>query len=206
MMLGIALAALPLTAETEIVGDYTWTYRINGDTAEILGISPSTGAVTIPSTLGGKPVTSIGSDAFAGCSGLTSVTIGNGVTIIGYEAFRNCSGLTSVTIGDGVTSIGYYAFSGCSGLTSVTIGNGVTSIGFGAFYSCNDSLFDTRTISGVKLVDGWVVGYTDSPYHDYYLDLTGIRGIGDRAFYGCSGLTGVTIGDSVMGIGDEAFD
>ena len=275
MMYGIVLAALPLTAETEIVGDYTWTYRINGDSAVIEGISPSTGAVTIPSTLGGKPVTSIGSDAFAGCSGLTSVTIGNGVTrigewafygcnsltsvtipdsvtsigsdafsgcsgltsveipdgiisiedgafsgcteltsvtipdsvtSIGYYAFSGCSGLTSVTIGNGVTSIGYYAFSGCSGLTSVTIGNGVTSIGFGAFSGCSDSLFDTRTISGVKLVDGWVVGYTDSPYHYYYLDLTGIRGIGDRAFYGCSGLTGVTIGDSVMGIGDEAFD
>ena len=64
MMYGIALAALPLAAETEIVGDYTWTYRINGDTAEILGISPSTGAVTIPSTLGGKPVTSIRNYAF----------------------------------------------------------------------------------------------------------------------------------------------
>ncbi len=58
MMLAMAFAAaMPLMADTyytETVGDYTWTYRINGDTAEIYGggscaISPSpTGAVTIP--------------------------------------------------------------------------------------------------------------------------------------------------------------
>ena len=29
-------AAMPLVAETETVGCYTWTYRINGDTAEIM--------------------------------------------------------------------------------------------------------------------------------------------------------------------------
>ena len=69
-------------ADTETVNGYTWTYHINGDTVEIRGdyyidtISPTpTGAVTIPSALGGKPVTCIQSFVFRGCSGLTSVTI-----------------------------------------------------------------------------------------------------------------------------------
>ena len=72
IVLTAALAAtMPLMAETETVGGYTWTYRINGDTAEIFNnysaaISPSpSDALTIPSTLGGKTVTSIGSYAFA---------------------------------------------------------------------------------------------------------------------------------------------
>ncbi|MBP5410861.1 MAG: leucine-rich repeat protein, partial [Lachnospiraceae bacterium] len=95
------------------------------------------GAVTIPSTLGGKPVTSIGMFAFSGCRGLTSVTIPDSVTSIGEHAFSGCSGLTSVTIPNGVTSIGYIAFSGCSGLTSVTIPNSVTNIGGNAFYGCS---------------------------------------------------------------------
>ena len=109
---------------------YTWTYRINGDTAELYNgysaaISPSpTNAVSIPSMLGGKPVTSIGYRAFSGCSGLTSVTIPDGVTNIGDSVFCGCSRLTSVTIGNGVTSIGSGAFDGCSGLKSFTVDNG----------------------------------------------------------------------------------
>ena len=144
-------AALGAWAETETVGGYTWTYRTNGDTAQIYGtydshrtdryipaISPSpTGAVAIPSTLGGKPVTSIGDYAFDGCSGLTSVTIPNSVTSIGEYAFISCTNLTSVTIGKGVTSIGRWAFSGCSGLTSVTIPDSVTDIGDSAFSDCS---------------------------------------------------------------------
>ena len=141
---GFALTALSLFAETEKVGDYTWTYRINGDTAEICGqgyyspcISPKpTDAVTIPSTLGGKPVTSIGEFAFGGCSGLVSVTIPDGVTSIGEFAFYDCSRLTSVTIPDSVTSIGASAFYDCSRLTSITIPDSVTSIGDGAFFGC----------------------------------------------------------------------
>ena len=174
-------------ADTETVGGYTWTYWIDGDTAAIYedysaAISPSpTGAVTIPSTLGGKPVTSIGDYAFRYCSGLTSVTIPNSVTNIGWCAFEDCSGLTSVTIPDSVTRIGDRAFEDCS-----------------------DSLFDTMTIPGVKLVDGWAVGHADS--FSGNLNLTGVRGIGDWVFSYCSGLTSVTIPDGVTSIGSCAFE
>ena len=57
---------------------------------------------------------------------------------------------------DTVTSIEDYAFRDCTEITSVTIGDGVTSIGYGAFSGCGDLLFDTTSIPGVKLVDGWV--------------------------------------------------
>ena len=149
MLLALAMVAMAFGAwaDTEYANGYTWTYRINGYTAEIYGsysyssypcVSPRpTGAVTIPSTLGGNPVTSIGNYAFSGCSGLTSVMIPDRVTSIGSSAFSGCSSLTSVMIPGRVTSIGSSAFSGCSGLTSVTIPNSVTSIGSSAFSGCS---------------------------------------------------------------------
>ena len=105
MMIAAALAAAMMArADTEMVGGYTWEYRINGDTAEIYNsgscaISPRpTGDVTIPSTLGGKTVTSIGDYALEGCSGLTSVTIPSSVRHIEFSVFHDCGGLRSIAL------------------------------------------------------------------------------------------------------------
>ena len=154
-------------------------------------------SVTIPAS-----VTSIGDDAFQNCSGLTSVTIPDSVTSIGNCAFEGCSGLTSVTIPDSMTSIGSYAFSGCNGLVSVTIPDSVVNIDSNVFNDCNEMLFDTTTCPGVKLVDGWAVGYT-IPYST--LDLTGVRGIASCAFTGNTALKSVTLSDSITSIGPQAF-
>ena len=141
----VALAAIGANAETEVVDGYTWSYRINGDTAEIVttngkearAVDPEPeGCVTIPATLGGYPVTSIGNYALAGCVGITGVSIPSGVTSIKLEAFYGCTGLKSITIPDSVKSVGKYVFEGCISMKSAVIGNGVKSIGMSAFADC----------------------------------------------------------------------
>lgn len=79
-------AVLGAARYTETVNGITWTYTISNGEASVGGysspaVSPTTsGSIVVPSTLGGRPVTSIGYSAFSGCSGLTSVTIPGSVT------------------------------------------------------------------------------------------------------------------------------
>ena len=96
----MALVLLPLMslADTETVDGIVWTYTISNGRASVgtgkwytSAIPAETmGAITIPSTLGGMPVTSIGDGAFYHCAGLTSVMIPEGVTSIGEYAFSHC--------------------------------------------------------------------------------------------------------------------
>ena len=214
MFLAAAMAVVCAQADTYTWTDpatgYTWKYDINGDEVVIgssgchgdLCISPNpTGALTIPATIGGKMVKSIGDYAFRDCSGLTSVTIPNGVTSIGEYAFRDCSGLTSVTIPDSVKRIEYGAFSGCSSLTSVTIPNSVTSVGHGAF---DDTPFYNNQSDGLVIFGKILYAMKGSCPASVTIP-NGVAIIGDGAFSGCGGLTSITIPSSVTCIGDSAF-
>ena len=134
----MAMATATLMAATETIGGRTWTYSIKDGAAEVSGVSPATGAITVPETLGGKTVTGIGNLAFYNCSGHTGVTIPGSVTHIGDYAFEYCTGLASVTMGNGVAVIGYGAFAACSGLTGIMLPSGVTSIGEYAFTDCGE--------------------------------------------------------------------
>lgn len=166
--------------EAEALTSGIYTYEISNGEVTITDCDTSaSGAISIPSTIGGYPVTSIGDYAFYECYSLTSVTIPDSVTSMGDFAFRGCESLASVTIGNGVKSIGYQAFAWCESLTSVTMGDSVEVIGDYAFYSCG-------SLTSVTIPDS-------------------VESIGNRAFCGCYSLTSVTIPDSVTSVGDCAF-
>ena len=149
-------------------------------------------------------VTEIKNYAFQAYSGLTSVTIPNSVTSIGEYAFWGCSGLKSIEIPNSVTSIGSSAFSRCSGLKSIEIPNSVTSIGDGAFY---DTAWYNNQPDGIVYAGKVLYGYKGTmPENTEIIVKEGTLGITSYAFYGCSGLTSVTIPNSVTSIGDVAFE
>ena len=91
--------------------------------------------VDIPSTIGGVPVTTIGTAAFGGKS-LTSVSFPSSVVSIQNEAFGGNS-LATITFSEGLQSIGYQAFM-FNQITSLVLPDSLTTVGEGAFfYSSN---------------------------------------------------------------------
>ncbi len=109
--------ALTVTGLTE--GDYG--FSSNGSTATITGYTGAGGAITLPATLGGVPVTAIGASAFSGKSGLTSVAFPAGLKTIGGSAFDSCSGLTTVTLPASVTTLSSGSFRACRNLTAIWV-------------------------------------------------------------------------------------
>ena len=74
-----------------------YTYTVTNGEATITDVDTSiSGEITIPSTLGGYPVTSIGALAFFNCSSITSATISDSVTAIGGRAFADCNNLATI--------------------------------------------------------------------------------------------------------------
>ena len=146
------------------------------------------------------------------------VKIPDSVTSIGGSAFRDCTGLTSVTIPDSVTSIGSFAFSGCSSLESITIPfvgakAGVTSSN--TYQYPFGYIFGTSSYDGGVATTQYYVNITSSMTsmtpETYYIpsSLKSVTVTGGKilydAFSDCTGLTSVTIGNSVTSIGGSAF-
>ena len=136
-------------------GDFGYT--TNGNTVTITNYTGPGSDVTIPDTIAGLPVATIGGSAFYGCTNLNSVMIGTNVTSIGDHAFYYCFGLTNVMIPNSVTNIGVYAFAGCSSLTAITVDV------FNSVYSSEDGvLFNQSQTTLIQCPEGKLVA-TRSP-------------------------------------------
>lgn len=95
-----------------------FNYTINSDdTINITGYTGSGEAIDIPETINGRPVTSIGTNAFFNCGSLTAITVPESVTNIGDAAFYSCENLTGVYFHGDAPAIGSAAFGNATNAT-----------------------------------------------------------------------------------------
>ena len=142
--------------------------------------SNATGGLLLPNGL-----TNIGQYAFAGSTSFTgNLTIPNAVNSIGQYAFYDCSGFNgslTLPVNESLTIINEYTFAGCSSLTgTLTIPANVTEVAHSAFRNCS-------SFTGVLVLHN------------------AMTTIGQYAFYGCSNISELTIGESINTIDGYAF-
>lgn len=195
------LAFLPSVtfAESVQVGDITYYYRVIGDGVEIanpydLGGSwpqtPLGDDFAVPETIDGKPVVSIGDNAFGGAN-VNSLSVPDSVTNIGVSAIGG-AGISEFKIPSKLVRIGARAFSGCGYLTELELPSSLKIIEEGAFSASGLtklSLPDGITEIPPDMCDGC------SSLREIHIPES-VTNIGWRAFYG-TGLTSLEFPDGV---------
>ncbi len=157
------------TGSVAVNNIYKFEYTVANAKATVTGYYGPSGVATIPDTIDGYPIISIGSGAFLFSSTVTGINLPSGLTSIQDSAFFSC-GLKSIVIPDSVTSIGERAFYSNQSLTNVTLSANLESIGNEAFQQCFS--LTSITIPG------------------------SVTSISQRAFVECSSLTEILVDDS----------
>jgi len=211
------------SAEEPALESEGFRYRLLEDgTAEILKYTGKELGLTLPETLDGHPVTSIGDDAFCNYKySVRGIAIPASVTHIGSGAFA-MTDLTEIEIPAGVVSMGDNPFSYCISLETITVAEGNP-----AFYTEDGVLFcrEDRSLvcfpnmaadpedeeehvytvpAGTEIIRGNAFGGVEGLSEILLPD--SLRAIGSQAFGFCLGLGRITIPDSVTEVGEAAFD
>ena len=148
---------------------YTYTTK-DDNTIEVCSYTGKRRYASVPVSIEGKLVTSVGEQCFADNTRLRSVELPDTITEIGGWAFSGCSSLRRIEIPDAVTEIGIEAFANCSRLSEISIGidSNLTTIKSKAFAFCGISSFFIPS---------------------------GVNSIGDYLFYGSTGLKSLSVAD-----------
>ena len=182
--------------------DATLEYKLTGDEYTVIGMGTVNAAdLVIPAEYNGKPVVSIGDNAFYGCESIQNLTISEGVTSIGRSAFSGCANLASVSAPASLRTIGTNAFYGCNLKQTQFEGATYIEISANPYYLLCEGKSgvhaDTKIIAGEAFSGNKELTSIVIP--------DGVVGIGDRAFENCENLSAVTLGSGLKTIGQSAF-
>lgn len=187
------------------------------------------GEIAIPAS-----VQTIGQGAFQGCTSLVSIELPSGLTELNNNLFMSCSSLSVVRLPQYLKHIHSCVFDGCSSLTKIIIPDSVESIGNDAFRDCfnleeitmGESLENidrevfTSSCSSLRHIKWNTVdfqGFDNEDYNPFYIVnfvnncITNfefgrkVKTIPDYICRQFTGLTSISIPNSVTKIGKEAF-
>lgn len=131
------------------------------------------------------------------------IILSNATIDLSNVAMEIMPGNTTIDIIPGTVSISAFVFAGCIGLTNITIPDSVTSIGEGAF--SGTSWYSAKP-DGLVYINKVLYEYKGTMPSNTKIDIIpGTISISDYAFYDCTGLTSITIPNSVTNIGSSAF-
>ena len=174
--------------------------------------------LTIPSSIGGKPVkrvqgfnntyftrivipssvTSIGS--FTLCALLTSITLSDNITIIPSHCFYDCASLVNLTLPAKLVEIGETAF-GASKITNLVFPNTLTKIGPYAFWY--SKILQINLPSSLRILGEGA--FAPCSFATSVVIAEGLTEIPVMCFYNGTAITSISIPKSVTTIGSEAF-
>ena len=210
----------------EIPDSELYNYQVNSDSSLVITHYNGSGLnVTVPETINGNTLYSLGSEAFFNNKYITSVTVPGVVTNWGDYVFGNCESLTSAAISDGCKDLGYSTFTGCTSLESVYLSNDLTSVPDYTFAGCtslksvnipsNAEFIGNGAFNGCTSLESIVFPEGISKIYSYaFFGCTSLKSIAlpkdlktidQSAFSGCSGLTNIEIPEGVTEIDDSAF-
>ncbi len=186
-------------------------------------------SITVPDAIDGKPVTSIGYQAFADCFELENIELNDGLLKIGSNAFEY-TGIKSIEIPESVKFLGSQAFLCCYQLESIEINGPLGDDPHDSAWAMNKSedylLYDFLGLNSLKTIsikdydsnylsskdgvlfnkDGsMLIKYPGKHEDTKYVIPDGVETICNYAFGYSYDLTEVTIPDSVTSIGMNAF-
>ena len=168
--------------------------------AYLLKDDPSVTELDIPSKHNGKPVISIGKDAFSNAGYLCSVKLAEGPEEIGIKAFYSCENLKTIILPDSLTAIRRSAFNRCTNLEEIAFPEGLKQIGAEAFFICK--------LKSIKLPLGLEElgkGAFSGCCMKTVVIPEKIKTVSDRLFVNCFELESIELPDSLKEIGEFAF-
>ncbi|MDE6086905.1 MAG: leucine-rich repeat domain-containing protein, partial [Oscillospiraceae bacterium] len=166
-------------------------------------------------------ITVIDDYAFQYCKNLETIHFPASLYSIGDNAFESCQSLQELQLPEGLVIIGSYAFRGCNAVTSVSLPSTLKAIqtntnAYNSKFLFGQCVLEELTLAPenpyFKLVNNVLMDTDETIIYKASSTLTGnfeipdtVTDICESAFFGCTGLTGITFGAGISSIPNYAF-